>query len=270
MHATSWEIGLLDRKCVGFDKTMRELLVDIQSDAYNDYVFLGINEDGTGGHAFTFPISYEEKARDFITEFPAYLKHHHGDKIKKYLTSSAVERLDDSKWDPELERVISEEDIELDYIEKEAINRTWMKNATEDQLVDETIETNNDNEVNQDKSKTAPLFNFGNNVPRDDTPVSTFGTHRQGDTNESQNENDNASQKSASTISTMGSKNTIATRMTSVEDNMQKMGETLNSILSSLRTLHGSPNHPPGPGESQGKESSANAVSPTSDMADAS
>lgn len=76
------------------------------------------------------------------------------------MTASAAERLDDSKWDPELERVINKEDLELDRIEKETINHAWMKNATEDQLNDETMATNNKEEINQDASKTVPLFNF--------------------------------------------------------------------------------------------------------------
>lgn len=82
MHAISWEIGILDRKSDDFKETMRELLMKIKSNEYNDYIFLGINEDGTGGHSFTLPIEYEEKARDFIAEFPAYLKYKYGTKIK--------------------------------------------------------------------------------------------------------------------------------------------------------------------------------------------
>ena len=78
-----------------------------------------------------------------------------------------------------------------------------MKNATEGQLTDETMETNSEEEVNQDTSKTAPLFDFGSNITRDDKSVSTFGTHRQGDENNSQNENHSESQKSASTLSTL-------------------------------------------------------------------
>ena len=103
MHAISWEINTLDHKSDNLEKTMRELLMEIRSNEYNDNVFLSINEDGTGGHAFTFPIAYEDKACDFITEFPAYLKHHTGDAIKKYLTAPATERLKDTVWDPDLE-----------------------------------------------------------------------------------------------------------------------------------------------------------------------
>lgn len=113
-HAASWEIDTLDHKSDDIPKTMRELLMEIKSTKYNDYVFLSINEDNAGGHFFTFPIEYEEKARDFISEFPAYLKHKHGDAIKKYLTHSASKRLEDAIWDPELERVVTEEDRELE------------------------------------------------------------------------------------------------------------------------------------------------------------
>ena len=224
MHATSWEINTLDHKTDGLNETLREMLMNIKSNEYNDYVFLSINEDSSGGYNFTFPIAYEDKARDFITEFPAYLKYKHGDLIKKYLTASAAERLKDATWDPKLERVITDEDLELEMIETEAINRSWIKEANEDQLLDEPGTTTNEKEIENDASKTASLFTFGSNTNRDDASVSTFGTkHQEKET--TANEEDE-SQKSASTISTMNSKTTIATRMTTVESNMVTMGNT--------------------------------------------
>ena len=263
IHATSWEISTLDHKSDDLKKTMREFLMEIRSNEYNGFIFLGINEEATGGHAFTFPVAYEEKARDFIAEFPVYLKYYNGDNIKKYLTASAAERLDDAKWD-------SEEDLELDIIEKEAIRRKWIKQATNDQLHDETIEINNEEETNQDVSKTAPLFAFGNNINRDDASVSTFGTHRQETKENSNNDQDNESQKSDSTLSTMNSKTTIASRMNVVEPNLENMGKTLNQILLSLGTPQGPPKPPPVNGETQVREPSANVVSPMGDTAGAS
>ena len=83
-------------------------------------------------------------------------------------------------------------------------------------------------------------------------------------------DNEDESQKSTSTISTMNSKNTMSSRMTTVETNMETMGKTVNAILTSLRTIQGSSNLPPVNGETQEKESSAIAVSPTSDTVEAS
>ena len=269
MHAISWEIDTLDHKSEDLEHTMRELLMQIQSKEYDDYVFLSINEDVTGGHAFTFPIAYEDKARDFITEFPAYLKHHNGNAIRKYLTASAAERLDNTKWDPELERVVTDEDIELDRIEKEAINKKWFKQVTQDQTIDENNTETNEEEINKDVANTTPIFQFGTNTTRDETSVSTFGTNRHSP-KDTETNNENESQQSASTISTMNSKSSIATRMTTVESNMESMGNTLNDILLSLKAIQRSSTSPPVNGETQGRESSANAVSPQGDMADAS
>ena len=68
----------------------------------------------------------------------------------------------------------------------------------------------------------------------------------------------------------MNSKSSIATRMTTVESNMESMGNTLNDILLSLKAIQRPSTSPPVNGETQGRESSANAVSPQGDIADAS
>ena len=68
----------------------------------------------------------------------------------------------------------------------------------------------------------------------------------------------------------MNSKSSIATRMTTVKTSMESMGQTLNDILLSLKTINGPSTSPPVNGETQGRESSANAVSPKGDIADAS
>ena len=85
------KIGTLGRKSDDFKEMMHERLMKIRSNEYNDFIFLGINEDGTGGHSFTFLIAYEEK--DFITEFPACLKFHHGEKNQNISDSTCSRTL---------------------------------------------------------------------------------------------------------------------------------------------------------------------------------
>ena len=266
IHATTWEIDTLDYKSDSLTMTLREMLMLIRPEAYDDHLFLAINDDKNGGHTFTFPSDYEEKARDFIMEFPAYLKWKYGDDIVKYLTIPAIDRLADTVWDPQLGKVVTEEDRELDRIENEAKKRKWMKEATEDEKELVNSDTNNQ-QRQQDNHQNAPLFEFGNNI-RSDQSVSTFGTYqdKNGDTNK-EDDNDNKSTRSEDTMSTMNSKNTVATRMTNVEGRINTMDGTLNAILNSLNRLTNGSVPSPGKGEIQEKESSANAVSPTSDTA---
>ena len=264
-HATSWEIAALEYKSHTLPKNMREMIMEIPNNE-NEPLFIAINEDkNTGGFVFTFPSEYEQKARDYVTEFPAYLKFKYGEDIKKYLTQPAGDRLEDAIWDAELGHVISSADKELEELAKEAMSSNWIRLSTADQQNDATnIIDDHNKEVANENQLNTPLFQFSNvnNIQRSDESVSTFGNNRA-----HRNKNNDVSDDGS--ISTMNSKNSIATRMTTVEGKMNNMDSTLNKILLSLNRIQGGSTSLPVNGETQEGETSDSAVLPASDTASA-
>ena len=267
-HATSWEIAALDYKSHSLSQTLREMIMSIPNDN-NEPLFLSVNEDkNIGGFIFTFPSKYEQKARDLVTEFPAYLKYIFGEDIKKYLTIPAGERLEDAIWDPNLGHVVSSADIELEELAKEASNSSWIRLSTTDQNNnDDNIIDDHNKEVTNENEQNAPLFQFNNvnHIQRSDESVSTFGNFKA-------TKNNNSDEASEGSISTMNSKSSIATRMTTVESKMNNMDSTLHQILTSLNRIHNDNGSAPLPvtGETQEGKTSESAALPESDAASAS
>lgn len=97
----------------------------------------------------------------------SYLQHHHGVMILiKHFTPEAASRAQDSKWDPNLGRAVSNMDDQLDSFLDE--NEKWMAPPT-------TTTTTTNTEPPATQPNKPGLFTHV--APNDDGSLSTFGNH---------------------------------------------------------------------------------------------
>ena len=169
-HAFTWEILTPDRRVPALQNvTLRKLLFKIKSPETKETLFYGLDKKWgrDGGWTVTFPRKYEEEAREWIAQLPAYLHHEHGEPAFKWFTTEAIDRARDTEWDDEKDRPVPPEERELDEINDGTMDLSWVDMSFI--LMDEKDATKTSVARPQKKSQEA-VYNL------DDRSTSTFGT----------------------------------------------------------------------------------------------
>ena len=172
----SWEITQLDFKLTN-ELTLRQALTKIISTTDERFPLFHSVDRSQGkmsGISFQFLPELESEARLMISNLLPYLHHHYGEKTIQCFTPSAVERLNDCKWDPEAGTIVGEYDEEINYLDESDVMTQYITSKSETTTSTTTTLTPPPNLKN--KTKTLPqLYNtaYGN----DDDSVSTIGNH---------------------------------------------------------------------------------------------
>ena len=126
--------------------TLRDIVMNLETlktfNTNGDPMKIFINVDYSTWHSayvLTFPKHLEKEADDFIAQMPAYLHYVYGEEILYMLTAEGAVKANESKWDEENLCATSNLDLELDAIELESSNKSWLPQLQEDLI---TFDTN--------------------------------------------------------------------------------------------------------------------------------
>ena len=125
--------------------TMREIIMNLETlrtfDSDGNPIKIFINVDYSDWHSsyvLTFPKHLEKEADDFIAQLPAYLHYVYGEEVLFMLTAEGAVKANESKWDEENLCATSNVDLELDAIEMESSNKSWLPELKEDIIAFDT------------------------------------------------------------------------------------------------------------------------------------
>ena len=107
--------------------TLRQALTQIISTTDKRFpLFHSVDRAKQSGITFQFLPELESEARIMISNLLPYLHYHYGDITKACFTPSAVERLNDCKWDPTTETIIGTYDDEINFLDDSDIMAQYI------------------------------------------------------------------------------------------------------------------------------------------------
>ena len=167
--APSYDIINLDSKYDGLDCTLREFIMELDTDE-GEQLFNTVDFAYNGKSVlFVFPNAYQDMALNKIADLPSYALFKHGMRfLQKYFTPEAYERAEEAPWDDTQQRAVSKLSEEFDNILQECEDLSWLI---------EPITSKQQQIPDQNQTPTKPaLFNFH---PSDDKSLETFGANTQ-------------------------------------------------------------------------------------------
>ena len=195
------------------------------------------------GISFQFLPKLESEARIMISNLLPYLHHHYGDIAKKCFIPSAVERLQECKWDPEAGTIIGAYDEEINYLDESDIMTQYITSKTA------SPHTQADLSTPTKPSATTDIFPSSGYI-NDEDSVSTLGNntarkwslgptpspfkppnsvpHAITHTEKPPNISDDKS---------LGSVSTLNTRINSIEGQFQELSGTMEQIKQMLNLI---------------------------------
>ena len=247
----SWEITELDFKLTS-DLTLRQALTKITSTTDARFPLFHSVDRSTGkagGIAFQFLPELESEARLMISNLLPYLHHHYGDIATKCFTPSAVDRLNECKWDPSTGAIIGTYDDEITFLDEDDLMAQYISTKTPlPSTTPSTPSTSNLSLTSPLKSQP-PLNNtaYGN----DEDSVSTLGQHPTRKWSAGQSPSPlrppltitntlpprRAQPPSPSDERSIESVSTLNTRVNSIEGHMQDLSGTMEHIKNMLSLL---------------------------------
>ena len=240
----SWEITQLDHPVGKKLPTLRQTLLSIMSKPNPAFpLFHSIDRSNyrEAGVCFQFLPELAEEARMTISNLVPMMNHAYGENVLKLFTTSAIERMEGCKWDPEKEMVIGLYDEEISYLEEADPMKDILKDPVTSTSTSSKIAgtASNSNFINTNPSSfTSPTI-FGDN---DEDSASTIGNsiHQRWNPNIKEvtpqtpkysslkTRNDD---KSTSTVST------LTTRLTTMEVQYQQISGDVQDIKNLLAVL---------------------------------
>ena len=242
----SWEITQLDFN-LKEDLTLRQALTKIMSTTDNRFPLFHSVDRSTGkmtGISFQFLPELESEARLMISNLLPYLHHHYGAIASKCFTPSAVERLNDCKWDPETGTIIGTYDEEINYLDESDIMTQYITSKT----------TTSSSKAIPPPSKptptTTPILLQNSAYGQDDDSVSTLGNHTSRKWNPGHTPSPlrspppipysiTPSDKQAVTSDerSLGSVSTLTTRINNIEGQFHELSGTMEQIKDMLNLI---------------------------------
>ena len=242
----SWEITQLDFNLTK-DLTLRQALTKIISTTDSRFPLFHSVDRSTGkmaGISFQFLPELESEARLMISNLLPYLHHHYGDIASKCFTPSAVERLNDCKWDPEAGTIIGAYDEEINYLDESDIMTQYISSKTSN-TTSTAIQT-----PPKQTTTTKPSLLQTSGYGQDDDSVSTLGNHTTKKWTLGQTPSPFRPPQSIphsithtdkqATISderSLGSVSTMNTRINNIEGQFQELSGTMEQIKEMLNLI---------------------------------
>ena len=147
--------------------TMREIIMNLETlrvfDEKGKPVKNFQNVDYSSWHScyvLTFPNHLEKEADDFIAQLPAYLQYVYGEEVLYMLTAEGAVKAQQSQWDEENLCATSNLDIELDAIELESTNKSWLPVLQDDILEFNTTQIEMQNKLHQRATDADSISTF--------------------------------------------------------------------------------------------------------------
>ena len=265
----SWEIAQLDHPVGKRKPTLRQSLLSIMSKTKPALpLFHSIDRSNyrESGVCFQFLPEVANEARMMISNLVPMMKHIHGENVLQLFSTSAIERMEGCKWDPDKEIVIGLYDEEISFLEEADPLKEFLtdKLANNDTSSKTTGTTANSGHTGTTSNVFAPPPIFGDN---DDDSVSTIGNsfHQRWNPT-SQNvtpiTQQQTPQKSRTDDKSTGSISTLTTRLTTMEVQYQQISGDVQDIKNLLAVLarssaqHSVQDEVPTNGSSAGRSSS--------------
>ena len=201
------------------------------------------------GISFQFLPELESEARLMISNLLPYLNHHYGDIANQCFTPSAVDRLNECRWDPDSGTLIGTYDEEINFLDEDDLMAQYIATKTPSpSTLPPTQSTSNTSPSTP--LKTLPALTntaYGN----DEDSVSTLGNHttRKWSTSFSPspirppltitNQPPTNTDKPPPPLDdrSMGSVSTLNTRVNSIEGHMHDLSSTMEHIKNMLSLL---------------------------------
>ena len=240
----SWEITQLDHPVGKRKPTLRQYLLSIMSKTNPALpLFHSIDRSNyrESGVCFQFLPELANEARMMISNLVPMMKHIHGENILKLFSTSAIERMEGCKWDPDKEIVIGLYDEEISFLEEADPMKEFLKEkpTTTDSSSKTTSTTINTDITSNTSNILASPPIFGD---QDDDSVSTIGNsiHQRWNPN-SQHEPPITQRQSPQKMRTdersTGSISTLTTRLTTMEVQYQQISGDVQDIKNLLAVL---------------------------------
>ena len=242
----TWEITQLDFK-LSNSLILRQALTQIISTTDKRFPLFHSVDRSTGkqsGVSFQFLPELESEARLMISNLLPYLHHHHGDITKKCFTPSAVERLNDCKWDPESGSIVGAYDEEINFLDDSDLMAQYISSKTptpttpqitpmksppnttiQPIILNSTAYGNDEDSVSTLGNHTARKWSPG---PALSTPPTRFTVP---------NTITHSEKPPPSEDRSTGSVSTLNTRITSMESQFQQLSGTMEHIKDMLNLI---------------------------------
>ena len=247
----SWEITQLDSK-LSPTLTLRQALTKIMSTTDARFpLFHSVDRQNgkTAGIAFQFLPELESEARLMISNLLPYLNHHYGEVANQCLTPSAVDRLNECRWDPTAGIIVGNYDEEINFLDEEDLMAQYISTKTPPPSTLPPTQTISNMTPTTPIKSMPPLSStaYGN----DEDSVSTLGNHtaRKWSTGHTPSPlrppltiNNTPpvnvdKPPSPSDDRSLGSVSTLNTRVNSIEGHIQDLSGTMEHIKNMLSLL---------------------------------
>ena len=230
------DIVEIDMKCGGTEKTLRDLIMEINAKDSTTPLFASIDRKWNGqGFNFSFHPNKTIEASMVLRGLFPRLAHHHGEAtIQPFFTPRAVAAGRQMKYDPAKGTVTTDSDdaiLQLDTIDLDmVVEKTENSMKFGERQVFEK-ERGEDDSVSTFQSKRAPPTEIETNKTKKPRTNKTKSTNSTNSTNEG------SATSSTSSIS-MNTKHSFHTRISNMEDKIEgfttNMESKVNMILQSL------------------------------------
>ena len=130
-RAYTWELGpnIDESNSETGGKTLRDIIMEMKTREGDNNLFVGIDKKWgfDDGWTLTFGKKVQDEAREMITNMGPYLMHKWGAKaMQGWLTPAAIERASECMWDPEKERIITEDEVMVDEALEDKSDDHWL------------------------------------------------------------------------------------------------------------------------------------------------
>lgn len=155
------ELININSKSDHLPKSLRKMIMEMRT-TYDNPMFIALDKYWDKSVSFVFPKKYEREARNRVADLGSYLRHKYGDQVLiRHFTPAAAARAVESPWNPELGRVETPMNKELEFIMNDCNDINWL---TAPASAAPTFEFALD-------LHSSPLFN---SLPNDDDSLESF------------------------------------------------------------------------------------------------
>jgi len=151
--------------------TLREIVMNLETlrtfDKDGNPFKIFQNVDYSSWHSsyvVTFPSHLEKEAEDYITQLPAYLKYIYGEEVLYMLTAEGSVAANQSTWDEDKLCATSNLDLELDAIDLESSNKSWLKDISEEIIAFDTSQIEMQGKLHQRSTDADSISTFASKV----------------------------------------------------------------------------------------------------------